>query len=112
MNSEGEREPYEVLVSPRACEFVAEFMQNMAKTDKTGAESLLSRLCSDLRSLEKLPNHKPFYERPYLPYGKYHYILSSGGRFVAIFQIDGAKVLVDEIADSKKYIDTIESSLF
>jgi hypothetical protein len=61
----------------------------------------LEGLLKDIRTLEKFPYRNPQYIRPYLPLGKYRYMLSEK-RYRIVYQIDGDYVFVDDIQDCRQ----------
>lgn len=92
---------YQVILDPAANDRMYEHFEFLARVSKAAAEKLLDGLTTDLRSLEHLPYRNPVYDRPYLPSGKYRYLIS-GGRYRIVYQIEANTVFVDDIQDCRQ----------
>jgi len=95
---------YNIIVSPSANDRMSEHLEFLARVSENAATKLLNQLLKDIRSLEVMPQRCPFFNRPYLPAGKYRYLLSAK-RYRIIFQIDGDFVYVDDIQDCRQSDD-------
>jgi mRNA-degrading endonuclease RelE of RelBE toxin-antitoxin system len=78
-----------------------EHFEFLSRVSETAALKLLDGLASDMRSLEELPYRNPVYDRPYLPKGKYRYMMSCG-RYRIVYQIEARTVFVDDIQDCRQ----------
>jgi len=92
---------YSVIIDPAANDKMYEHLEFLARVSVTAASRLLEELLADIRSLEKYPYRNPPYDRPYLPQGKYRYILSNK-RYRIVYQIDGDYVFIDDICDCRQ----------
>ncbi len=99
-----EERAYNVVIAPAANDRMYEHFEFLARVSVPAAERLLDGLLSDMRSLEQQPYRSPVYDRPYLPSGKYRYMLSCK-RYKIVYQIEGATVFVDDIQDSRQADD-------
>jgi hypothetical protein len=95
-----EKERYLIAIAPAANDRMADHFEFLARVSDTAAKRLLDHLLKDIRSLEWLPYRNPTYDRPYLPSGKYRYLLSAK-RYRIIYQIVGNAVFVDDIQDCR-----------
>ena len=92
---------YRVVIDPAANDRIAEHIEFLARISESAASRLLNELMSGIRSLETSPYRYPVYNRPYLPTGKYRYLIS-GKRYRIVYQIDGDFVFVDDIEDCRQ----------
>ena len=92
---------YQVVVDPAANDRMYEHFEFMARVSETAAEKLLDGLLASIRSLENMPQRNPVYARPYLPSGKYRYLISCD-RYRIVYQIEGNSVYVDDIQDCRQ----------
>ena len=92
---------YRVIVDPAANDRMAEHLEFLSRVSENAAAKLLDELITDIRSLDMLPHRNPVYNRPYLPLGKYRYMLS-GKRYRIVYQIEGDFVFVDDIQDCRQ----------
>ena len=92
---------FDVIIAPAANDRIAEHMEFLARVNETAANNLLDQLLKSIRSLSTLPHRNPPYNRPYLPLGKYRYLISAK-RYRIIYQIDGGFVFVDDIEDCRQ----------
>ena len=92
---------YHVSVDPAANDRMAEHLEFLSRVSKSAANRLLDELLTSIRSLKKSPYRNPVYDRPYLPLGKYRYLIS-GKRYRIVYQIDGDFVFVDDIQDCRQ----------
>jgi len=101
---ENEEKVYQVIIDPAANDRMYEHFEFLARVSVTAANNLLAGLLSDINSLKKLPFRNPIYNRPYLPIGKYRYMMSNK-RYRIVYQIDGGFVFVDDIQDCRQADD-------
>ena len=92
---------YHVIVDPAANDRMYEHFEFLAKVSKTAAEKLLDSLLVSIHSLERMPQRNPIYSRPYLPSGKYRYLISSD-RYRIVYQIEEKTIFVDDIQDCRQ----------
>ena len=92
---------YQVVVDPAANDRMYEHFEFMARVSETAAEKLLDGLLASIRSLENMPKRNPVYSRPYLPDGKYRYLISCD-RYRIVYQIEENNVYVDDIQDCRQ----------
>ena len=109
MAHEEEKKIYRIIIDPAANDRMFDHFEFLARVSSNAATRLLESLLADIRSLEKLPFRNPSYNRPYLPVGKYRYMISSK-RYRVIYQVDGDFVFVDDIQDCRQ--DEDKSGLF
>ena len=96
-----EPEQYRVVVAPSANDRMYEHFEFLARVDEGAAKRLLTALVKGIRSLEKMPQRNPPYNRPYLKTGKYRYLLVAD-RYRVVYQIEGATVFIDDIQDCRQ----------
>ena len=92
---------YQVIVDPAANDRMCEHFEFLARVSETAAYKLLDGLLVEIKSLEYLPYRNPVYDRPYLPPGKYRYIISCD-RYRIVYQIEGKIVYIDDIQDCRQ----------
>ncbi|MCL2368636.1 MAG: type II toxin-antitoxin system RelE/ParE family toxin [Oscillospiraceae bacterium] len=92
---------YHVTVDPAASDRTDEHFEFLAQVSESAAAKLLDGLLNDIRSLANMPQRNPVYNRPYLPAGKYRYMVSCD-RYRIVYQIEEHKVLVDDIQDCRQ----------
>jgi plasmid stabilization system protein ParE len=92
---------YTVRVSPIAFDDLNRHFYFLARVSASAAERLKKTILKDIRSLDELPNRTPIYDRPYLPPGKYRYLLSAG-RYRIVYQVNDKTVNVDYIEDCRQ----------
>jgi mRNA-degrading endonuclease RelE of RelBE toxin-antitoxin system len=95
---------YQVLIDPATSDRMYEHFEFLARVSETAANKLLDVLLSDINSLNTLPYRNPIYNRPYLPPGKYRYLMS-GNRYRIVYQIYDNTVFVDDIQDCRQADD-------
>ena len=98
--SDGET-AYRVIVDIAAGDRMEEHFEFLAKVSKSAAEKLLDGLLKDINSLANMPHRNPVYDRPYLPIGKYRYMISCE-RYRIVYQIEEHMVFVDDIQDCRQ----------
>jgi len=96
-----EEKAYQVAVAPAANDRMYEHFEFLARVSADAANRLLEVLLADIQSLKIMPFRNPPYNRPYLPIGKYRYMVS-GKKYRIIYQIDGDFVFVDDIQDCRQ----------
>jgi len=99
-----ENDKYQVIIDPSASDKLYEHFEFLARVNVDAANRLLDKLLSDIRSLESMPFRNPVYNRPYLPIGKYRYMISNK-RYHIVYQISDSFVFVDDILDSRQVDD-------
>jgi len=99
MESNGKE--YQVIIASDANDRMYDHFEFLARASVTAANRLLVRLLEDIRNLRTEPFRCPVYNRPYLPVGKYRYMLSNK-RFRIVYQITGNQVFVDDIQDCRQ----------
>ena len=92
---------YQVIIEPSANDRMYEHFEFLARVSESAAYNLLDGLLTDIHSLEKIPYRNPIYDRPYLPKGKYRYMLSCD-KYRIVYQIEETLVLVDDIQDCRQ----------
>lgn len=92
---------YQVIVAPEANDRMYEHFEFLARVSINAANELLGELIKDIRNLQTLPYRHPVYSRPYLPVGKYHYVMSEK-RYRIVYQIIDNQVYVDDIQDCRQ----------
>jgi plasmid stabilization system protein ParE len=98
---EAEEKVYHIIVDPAANDRMAEHIEFLARVSENAANRLLDELLAGIRPLETMPYRNPVYDRPYLPLGKYRYLIS-GKRYRIVYQIDRDFVFVDDIEDCRQ----------
>jgi plasmid stabilization system protein ParE len=92
---------YRVIIASDANGRMYEHFEFLARVNVNAANRLLDGLLKDIRNLRTEPFRYPVYNRPYLPVGKYRYILSNK-RYRIVYQIIGNQVFVDDIQDCRQ----------
>jgi mRNA-degrading endonuclease RelE of RelBE toxin-antitoxin system len=92
---------YRVIIDPAANDSMFDHFEFLARVSYTAAEKLLDSLLVSIHSLEHMPHRNPVYSRPYLPIGKYRYLISSD-RYRIVYQIEGLTVFIDDIQDCRQ----------
>ena len=92
---------YNVIIDPAANDRMSEHLEFLAQVNENTASRLLNEMLKDIHSLETQPFRCPVFDRPYLPVGKYRYLIS-GKRYRIIFQIEGDFIFVDDIQDCRQ----------
>jgi len=92
---------YRIVVDPAANDKMYDHFEFLAQYSEQAAGKLLDGLVTDINSLEFMPYRNPVFDRPYLPRGKYRYMLSCD-RYRIIYQIEGDIVFVDDIQDCRQ----------
>ena len=95
---------YKVEVAPAANDRMAEHIEFLSRVSQNAAERLLGEMLNDMKSLRRMPERCPPYNRTYLPIGKYRY-KNSSGRYRIVFQIVGNCVFIDDIQDCRQSED-------
>jgi plasmid stabilization system protein ParE len=93
--------PYKVRISPIAFDDLNNHFYFLARVSEDAAERLRETILKDIRSLKDLPYRTPAYDRPYLPPGKYRYLLSAD-RYRIVYQVSDHTVNVDYIEDCRQ----------
>lgn len=95
---------YQITISSDANDKMYEHFEFLARVSYTAATRLLEKLIKDIRSLNVKPYRHPTFNRPYLPIGKYRYMMSSK-RYRIIYQIVVDNVYIDDIQDCRQNDD-------
>ena len=98
---EADEKIYNVIIDPSANDRMAEHIEFLARVSENAANRLLNELLTGIRSLKTLPYRNPIFNRPYLPEGKYRYLILNK-RYRMVYQIDGDFVFVDDIEDCRQ----------
>ena len=98
---EHEEQVYHVIVAQAVNDRMAGHFEFLARVSENAATRLLENLLKDIHSLETMPYRNPIYERPYLPQGKYRYMISCN-RYLIVYRINDEYVFVDDIQDSRQ----------
>ncbi len=92
---------FNVEVSPMVNDRMFDHFEFLAQVNISAAEKLLDGIIKDIQSLEHMPYRNPVYDRPYLPSGKYRYMISCA-RYRIVYTIEGMNVFVDDIQDCRQ----------
>lgn len=92
---------FKVIIDPAANDRMYEHFEFLARVSEQAAVKLLNGLVTDMRSLERMPYRNPMFDRPYLPGGKYRYMMSCS-RYRIVYQIEADTVFVDDIQDCRQ----------
>jgi hypothetical protein len=92
---------YQVIVASDANDRMYDHFEFLARDSVNAANKLLDGLLKDIQNLRTEPFRYPLFNHPYLPVGKYHYILSNK-RYRIVYQIIGNQVFVDDIQDCRQ----------
>ncbi|MEA4846838.1 MAG: type II toxin-antitoxin system RelE/ParE family toxin [Clostridiaceae bacterium] len=92
---------YQIIIASDANDRMYDHFEFLARVSVNAANRLLDGLLKDIRNLRTDPFRYPVYNRPYLPVGKYRYILSNK-RYRIVYQIIGNQVFVDDIQDCRQ----------
>jgi len=92
---------YQVIIDSAANDRMYEHFEFMARVSETAANNLIDGLITSIRSLERIPQRNPVYDRPYLKNGKYRYLISCN-RYRLVYQIEGNTVYIDDIQDCRQ----------
>ena len=92
---------YQVIIASDANGRMYDHFEFLARVNVNAANRLLDGMLKDIRNLRTDPFRYPVYNRPYLPVGKYRYILSNK-RCRIVYQIIGNQVFVDDIQDCRQ----------
>ena len=92
---------YNIEIAPVVNDRMAEHIEFLSRVSPNASDKLLLEMLKDIKSLKKMPERCPHYNRPYLPIGKYRF-KSSANRYRIVFQIIGNCVFVDDIQDCRQ----------
>lgn len=98
---ESDEKVYQVIIAAEANDRIYDHFEFLARVNVDAANRLLDGLLKDIRNLRTDPFRYPMYNRPYLPVGKYRYILSNK-RYRIVYQIISNQVFVDDIQDCRQ----------
>ena len=94
-------EIYQVIVDPAANDRLFDHFEFLARVNVSAANRLLDKMLEDILSLETFPYRNPEFNRPYLPQGKYRYMICAK-RYRIVYQIEKNIVFVDDIQDCRQ----------
>ena len=89
---------YNAIISDRAKEMLGVHIRFLAQVNKIAATELKNLLISEIRSLEVMPNHYPFFNEMYMPVNKYHKMYVKN-YYLVLYQIKDDTVFVGWIVD-------------
>lgn len=92
---------YKVIISDRAKQNLVTLLSFLAQINKPAAQKLKSRLISEIRSLEEMPQRYPFFQADYIPVNKYHKLYVENW-YLVLYQIKDNIVHVDWILDCRQ----------
>lgn len=92
---------YKVIISDRAKQNLVTLLSFLAQINKPAAQKLKSRLISEIRSLEEMPQRYPFFQADYIPVNKYHKLYVENW-YLVLYQIKDDTVYVDWILDCRQ----------
>ena len=92
---------YKVIISDRAKQNLVTLLSFLAQINKPAAQKLKSRLISEIRSLEEMPQRYPFFLADYIPVNKYHKLYVENW-YLVLYQIKDDTVYVDWILDCRQ----------
>ncbi len=92
---------YQVIIASDANDRMYDHFEFLARVSVDAANRLLDELLEDILKLRTDPFRYPVYNRPYLPVGKYHYMLSNK-RYRIVYQVIDDQVFVDDIQDCQQ----------
>lgn len=92
---------YQIIIASDANSRMYDHFELLARVSVNAANRLLDGLLKDIRNLRTDPFRYPVYNRPYLPVGKYRYLLSNK-RYRIVYQIIGNQVFMDDIQDCRQ----------
>ena len=95
---------YTVIIDPAANDRMYDHFVFLAQVSEQAAEKLLDALVADMQSLAFMPYRNPMYGRPYLPVGKYRYMMSCE-RYRIVYQIEDKTVHIEDIQDCRQSDD-------
>lgn len=92
---------YQVVIASDANDRLYDHFEFLARVSVNAANRFLDGLLKDIKNLRTNPFSYPVYNRPYLPVGKYRYILSNK-KYRIVYQIIGNQVFVDDTQDCRQ----------
>ena len=92
---------HQVIVDPAASHRMQEHFEFLAQVNENAANRMLEELLASIRSLETFPFSHPLYDRPYLPLGKYRFMVVNK-RYRVVYQINGEFIFIDDIQDCRQ----------
>ena len=92
---------YKVIVSDRAKRMLGTHICFMAQVNKDAVKTKRQELMEAMRSLERMPQRFPFFEKAYIPTNKYHKMFVAKW-YLVLYQIQDDTVYVDYILDCRK----------
>ena len=84
---------YKVIISDRAKEMLGMHIRFLAQVNKPAAVKLKNRLVEEMRSLQDMPQHYPFFNESYIPANKYHKLFVENW-YLVLYQIKDDTVYV------------------
>jgi len=92
---------YNIIVDTAANDRMYDHFEFLARVNINAADNLLDCLSQSMSSLKNSPHRNPVYDRPYLPKGKYRYLISCD-RYRIVYQIIENCVYIDDIQDCRQ----------
>ena len=92
---------YNIIIDTAANDRMYDHFEFLARVSINAADNLLDGLTQSMSSLKNSPHRNPVYDRPYLPKGKYRYLISCD-RYRIVYQIDENGVYIDDIQDCRQ----------
>jgi len=92
---------YNIIIDTAANDRMYDHFEFMAKISLKAADNLLEGLLISIGSLKNMPHRNPVYDRPYLPKGKYRYLISCD-RYRIVYQIEDRTIYIDDIQDCRQ----------
>ena len=92
---------YKVIISDRAKEMLGIHIRFLAQVNKAAAVKLKTRLVTEMRSLQDMPQRYPFLNEAYIPANKYHKLYVENN-YLILYQIKDDVVYVDWIVDCRQ----------
>ncbi len=96
-----DKKVYQLIISADANSRMFDHFEFLALVNVNAANRLLDRLLKDIQNLRTDPFRCPVYDRPYLPMGKYRYILSNKRQRI-IYQVIDNQVFVEDLQDCRQ----------
>ncbi|MDR1083060.1 MAG: type II toxin-antitoxin system RelE/ParE family toxin [Coriobacteriales bacterium] len=75
-----------------------EHFEFLARVNEAAATKLLDTLTRDIRSLAKMPQRNPLYDKPNISSGEYRWMLSAK-RYRIVYEIADDTVFIEDIQD-------------
>ena len=102
---------YEVQISQRAFTSLIECISFVKRVSPESADSLYREIMVAIQSLSTLPKRNPEVEGLKIQNNPTRKMIINNGRYVILYRIDGDKVIVYDVLDSRKDNKTISALL-